>query len=137
MTTAVVEVVPIVLKDCLLVIGATGEYQKHVSGVEFVPATSPIQWKGLSPSAVFTDIGAATWTCNLSFAQDWVTPDSLSQFLFDHEGETLPCVFEPKLGGPGFTANFVVTPGSIGGAVDSVAVSTVALGVSGRPVLVP
>lgn len=137
MTSTVIEVVPIVLKDVLLQLGPDGEYQKHVSGVEFVPTASAVNWKGLSPSAVFSDIGAATWVCNLSFAQDWVTPDSLSRYLFEHEGETVDAVFEPKLGGPGFTAKLVVTPGSIGGAVDSVAVSTVGLGVSGRPVLVP
>jgi hypothetical protein len=133
----VIEVVPLVLKDVLLKLGATNEFQKHVSSVEFTPSANAITWKGLSPTAVFSDIGIATWVCALSFAQDWLTVDSLSQYLFTHEGEAVDATFEPQLGGPGFTATLLITPGSIGGAVDSVAVSTVSLGVRGRPVLVP
>jgi hypothetical protein len=133
---ATIAVAPITLTNALLTLGLDG-YQKHVSAVELVPTATSTTWKGLEPTAVFTNTGRATWVCNLAFAQDWETPDSLSQYLLEHEGEIVAAVFEPEAGGAGFTANLVITPGSIGGAVDTTAVATVSLGVQGRPVLVP
>lgn len=133
---AAVAVSPIILTDVLFQV-ESDEYQAHVSSVEFVPSSSPVTWKGLTPSAVFSFGTTATWTCNLTFAQDWATANSLSRYLFTNEGEEIDVTFEPVSGGPGFTATLIVTPGSIGGSVDSVAVSTVTLAVKGKPVYVP
>lgn len=134
-----VAVKPIVLKNVLLTLklgSATAlEFQKHVSAVEFVPTASDVIWKGLGGNT-HTDVQLASWKANLSFAQDWATANSLSRFLFDNEGATVVARFEPELGGAAFTANLVVTPGSIGGSVDSTAVATVSLG-SDKPVFIP
>lgn len=127
-----IEVAPIVLTDVLLTIG-TDSYEKHVSQVEFVPSASQVNWKGMSPDAVFSFPTQATWQANISYAQDWVTANSLSRYLYDHEGEIKDAHFEPKAGGPGWDAQLLITPGAIGGTVDSVAVGTVSLGVQGRP----
>ncbi|MGX1931719.1 hypothetical protein [Microbacterium resistens] len=131
---ATIEVKPIVLRNVLLTLGADG-YQKHVSGVTFAPAGSVITFSGLTPDAQFSFPSTITWTCVLNYAQDWETPNSLSRFLFDNEGETIPAVFEPEAGGQGFTANIIVLPGAIGGDVNTVAVGSVTLGVQGRPKL--
>jgi len=133
---AQIGVAPIILKDCLFQV-ETDSYEKHVSSVEFVPSSSTVVWKGLTPASVFSFGTSATWVCNLSFAQDWETADSLSLYLFENEGEEIDVVFEPVNGGAGFSATLIVAPGSIGGAVDSVAVSTVTLGVKGKPVHIP
>lgn len=133
---ASIAIQPIVLTDVLLSLG-TDSYEKHVSSVEFVPTAPSVAWKGLAPTSNFTFTGNATWVCNLSYAQDWETENSLSRYLYDHEGETIPAKFEPVNGGPGFTAPLVITPGSIGGAVDGVPVATVSLGVQGKPAYVP
>ena len=125
-------VVPIVLKDVTLKVGADN-YEAHVSSVEFVPTSGTVPWKGLTPSSVFNFATKATWQCNLAFAQDWETPNSLSAYLFDNEGEIVVADFYPEAGGTGFRATLNIVPGSIGGAVDSVAVATVTLGVQGRP----
>ncbi|RPE75199.1 MULTISPECIES: hypothetical protein [unclassified Frondihabitans] len=130
MTTIAVS--PFLLKDVDLKVG-TDNYEAHVSSVEFVPTASTVTWKGLTPSSVFSSIGSATWVCNLSYAQDWDTPASLSNYLLDHEGETVAVHFEPEVGGVGFDAQIIITPGSIGGAIDSTGVGTVSLGVRGRP----
>jgi hypothetical protein len=127
---------PIVMSNVLLTLG-TDSYQKHVSSVEFVPTAGLVTWKGLDPDAVHSFATKATWQCNLGYAQDWETADSLSQYLFENEGDEVAAVFEPVNGGAGFTATLIIVPGSIGGAVDTVAVATVSLGVKGRPVLVP
>lgn len=128
---------PIVLKDVILTIGAD-TYEKNVSAVAFNPSSSVVKWKGLNPTAVFSDVTTADWECALTFAQDWLTPASLSQLLFTTaEGTVLPASFKPRSGsGPSFTANLISTPGSIGGAVDSIADSTVTLGMTGKPALV-
>jgi hypothetical protein len=131
---ASIAVNPFILRDVLLTFG-TDSYEKHVSSVEFVPAGSVVTWKGLTPASVFSFGANATWTCNLSFAQDWATANSLSRYLFENEGEELAVTFEPVAGGPSVSATLIITPGSIGGAVDSVAVATVSLGVKGKPTL--
>lgn len=131
-----VPVNPFVLKDVLFNV-AEDDYAAHVSQVEMTPASSAVTWKGLSPEAMFTDVTTATWVCTLSFAQDWSTT-GLSTYLFNNEGKTVAVEFKPKNStGPTFTANVIITPGAIGGTVDAVAVGTVSLGMSGRPVLVP
>ena len=133
---AQIGVVPIQLKNALFQVEADS-YEKHVSAVEFVPSSSIVTWKGLHPDAVFTFGSTASWQCNLTFAQDWETEDSLSRYLFENDGEEIDVIFEPVNGGTGFSATLIVTPGSIGGALDAVAQSTVQLGVKGKPVLIP
>lgn len=134
---AVIAVNPLVLKDVILTFGANS-YQKHVSGVVFTPKGSQITFQGLTPDAKYTDVAAAEWTCELSYVQDWETTNSLSAYLFANEGATIAAVFKPRSGsGPTFTANLVISPGAIGGQVNSYATTTVSLGCSGRPVLVP
>lgn len=133
---ATIAVQPIVLTDVLLTLGADN-YQAHVSSVEFVPTAATATWKGLTPGGSHTATGLASWVCNISFAQDHETDDSLSNFLFDNEGDTVSALFEPKSGATGFSADIVITPGSIGGSVDAFAVATVSLGVQGKPVRIP
>lgn len=129
-----INVTPLVLKDVTLTIGTNG-YEKHVSSVTFTPKASTIEWQGLTPSAKFTDVTAASWTCVLEYVQDWDTTDSLSKYLFANEGTTKAVVFKPKSGGtPSFAANLTITPGAIGGKVNAFATTTVTLG-SDKPVL--
>ena len=129
---ATIAVQPFVLKDCQFKVEADN-YEGHTSEVTFVPTAATVQWNGLTPTSTFTDVATATWVCNVGLAQDWETPNSLSRYLFEHEGEAVDVEFEPRAGGTGFSATVVCTPGSIGGASGAVAVATVALGVQGRP----
>lgn len=109
-------------------------YQDQVSAVVFTPTASIVTWKGLTPDAVFTFPTTATWTLDLTYAQDFTTDDTLAMFLLEHEGETIEnVVFAPVTGGRTFTADITIAPGSIGGAVDTVAEGTVSLG-STKPV---
>jgi hypothetical protein len=134
---AIVPVNPIVLKDCVVTFAAD-DYAAALSQAVFTPSASIQTFKGLKAGAVFTDVGAATWSLDISFAQDWNEPDSLSVYLFENEGTTVAATFEPQDGiGDSFTASVVLTPGAIGGSVDSYATATVSLGVVGKPVRVP
>jgi len=133
---AVIEVEPLVLKDVTALIG-TDDYKKHLDAVTFTPSSSSITWTGLGGNT-HTDVNTATWTVVLNYVQDWETADSLSQFLYENEGTTVPMTFHPRSGsGPSFTAQVVITPGAIGGTVNSYATTSVTLGCNGKPVLVP
>lgn len=133
---AQIEVQPIVLRDVLLSIG-TDSYEKHVSGVTFTPTSGTVNFNGLAPDAVFTFPTATTWTLQLEYAQDWATVNSLSEYLFNHEGEKVTMTFEPVNGGAGFEAEVFIASGAIGGTVNAVATATVTLGISGKPTLIP
>jgi hypothetical protein len=135
---AQISTLPIVLKNARFLVVADS-YESAVSGVTFTPSSSTISWKGLTPTSVYTGTTTATWVCELSYAQDWATTNSLSQYLLANEGKTLQVKFIPESAATGtvptFTASVIITPGAIGGTVDSVATATVTLGVVGRPVL--
>ncbi|MGO2658426.1 MAG: hypothetical protein ACTH9T_04835 [Mycetocola reblochoni] len=131
---SLINVKPRVFKNYLLRLGLDAQYQKAVSSVTLTPSASTVTFKGAHPEAMFSDVTAATWTCELAFAQDWETEDSLSLFLLNHEGEHIPAEFQPEAGGPAFDAVLIVTPGAIGGAIDAYGTATVTLGVVGRPI---
>lgn len=127
-----IDVKPIVLRNVLCTVAAD-DYAKHVSGVTFTPTTGSVSWSGMDPDASFTFPTSTTWAAQLDYAQDWDTPDSLSAYLFDHEGEKVKMTFRPEAGGAGFEADVFIVPGSIGGQINAVATSSVTLGVVGKP----
>lgn len=133
---ATISVAPFVLKDVLLGIEADN-YEAHVSAVTFTPANSAQEWRGLTPTAVFTDPGSETWTATLEIAQDWETPDSLARYLFQNAGSTRAVTFKPRSGsGPTFEAQVTLVSPAIGGTGNAYATASVACGVQGRPTLV-
>lgn len=130
---AQIAVKPLSLKDMVLTIG-TDSYEKHVSKVQFAPSVTKKTWRGGTPDAVFTDVSAATWECQIDYVQDWETTDSLSAYLLANEGQTKAAVFTPASGvGQKFSANIVISPGAIGGTIGEYGTTSVSLG-SDKPV---
>lgn len=133
---ATIEVDPLVLKDVELEIG-TDDYRKHVDQVTLAPSTSQMSWTGLGGNT-HTDQSTATWAATLNYVQDWDTANSLSRYLFDHEGEEVDVTFRPRAGhGPSFLVTLVIAPGAIGGSVNAFATTSVTLGCKSKPALVP
>ncbi len=126
---AQIAVQPIYLKDVVLSV-AGSDFEKHVSGVTFTPSVATATWKGLEPTAVFTNVGASTWMVDLAYAQDWETVGSLSAYLFANEGLEVTLSFTPVTGGGVWSASVIIVPGAVGGAVDSYAEATVSLPVT-------
>ena len=125
---------PFLMQDAILNF-ALDDYAAAVSSATLTPTAANVTWKGLKPAAVFTFAAAATWTLDLEYAQDWETANSLAQYLYLHEGETIAATLTPQDGlGQAWAVNVIITPGAVGGAVDTVAVGSVSLGVKGRPV---
>lgn len=132
----IIEVQPLVLKDVEAII-ASNDFRKHLSKVELTPSSSSTSWTGLGLNT-HTDSSTATWVANLTYVQDWDSAESLSRYLYDHEGETETFEFRPRSGsGPTFAVEVVIAPGAIGGAVNAYGETSVALGCNGRPILVP
>lgn len=133
---AQIAVQPIYLKDCVLSI-AGSDFEKAVSSVQFTPSVTSATFKGLEPTATFTNVGSASWMVDISYAQDWNTAGSLSAYLFSNEGTEVTLTFEPVNGGASWSADVIIVPGAVGGAVDSFAVATVSLPVQGKPTFTP
>jgi hypothetical protein len=131
-----IAVAPFVLKDAVFLVGADN-YEAHVSQVEFTPSVNTLSWQGLTPSASFTDSSSPSWSATLSYAQDWTTPNSLSQYLFNHQNETVSATFTTNDGAGSWHANLIVAPGAVGGSVNAYAVATTTLGISGQPTFTP
>jgi hypothetical protein len=127
---------PYVARHVSFMLDAT-EYAAEVSDAQLVPAATVQTWQGLTPPSQYSDVGPATWTVQLTLAQDYNEALSLATFLFDHEGEVIPMTYEPQDGGASFAAPVIITPGTIGGPVNSYAEATVTLGVQGKPVKTP
>lgn len=129
---------PHVLKDIVLSVAAD-DYARHVSTARLEPTTTAekITWHGLSPDAAFSESGTpeTTWALVLTYAQDWNTENSLSQYLLDNAGEAKTVVLQPRAGSgqKTFTVEAVIAPGPVGGDYNTVAVGTVTLGVNGQP----
>jgi len=133
---AQIAVQPIYLKDCVLSV-AGSDFEKAVSSVSFTPSVTTATFKGLEPTAVFTNVGSSTWMVDIAYAQDWETAGSLSAYLYANEGAEVTLTFEPVNGGSSWSADVIIVPGAVGGAVDSYAVATVSLPVQGRPTFTP
>lgn len=129
---AQIAVQPIYLKDCVVSI-AGSDFEKAVSSVQFTPSVTSATFKGLEPTATFTNVGSASWMVDISYAQDWESVGSLSAYLFANEGAEVTLTFEPVNGGSSWSADVIIVPGAVGGSVDSFAVATVSLPVQGKP----
>ena len=131
---SVIAVKPIVMKNVSLII-ETDDYAKHVSSVVFSLEQPEISWTGLD-GTVHTELGPETWKATVAYAQDWDTPDSLSEYLFENRGTSKTVKFQPRAGSgeAEFTAECVLATGQIGGAVGEFANSTAAFGMAGAPV---
>lgn len=135
---AIIEVQPLLMKEVELTLGTLGDdYRKHLAQVEFTPSSSTMSWTGLGRNT-HTAGAESTWTATLKYVQDWDSEDSLSRYLYENEGDTVPAVFRPRSGvGPTFEVDLVLTPGAIGGSVNTFAETSVTLGCDGKPTLVP
>lgn len=140
---AEIPVKPFMMQDAVLKFAAD-DFAAACSQIALVPSSSVVVFKGLKRNSSSFPT-TATWVCNLTYAQDWETAQSLARYLHDHEGETIEAQVLPQTAVPdpdnpgstipgiGFAVQIIVAPGQIGGNVDQVASSTVSLGVDGRP----
>jgi hypothetical protein len=126
------------MRNAVIQLG-TDDFAKAVSTASITPAGGTTDFKGLKPDAVFTFPQASTYVLDLSYAQDWSASQSLSRYLWEHKGETVPFTLNPDVvdttvGSTSWAGEVAIVPGAVGGDVDGVAVATVSLGIVGEPV---
>jgi len=137
---SVIEVRPFIMRNAIVSFG-TDDFAKAVATAKITPTSGQSEFKGLKPSAVFTFPQATLYTLELTYAQDWSSENSLSRYLFDHKGEVVPFTLNPDdttgivpaVGSTSWSGDVALTSGDIGGDVDSVATTTVTLGIVGEP----
>jgi hypothetical protein len=133
---AIINVTPFVMKNAVITFVAD-DYSKAVSSATLTPSGGITTFKGLKTDAVYTFAQNVTWTLDLEYAQDWSTATSLSRYLFANQGQNVACtvnVNDVASGETSWAMTVSITAGAVGGAIDSVAVATVSLGVVGAPV---
>lgn len=126
---------PLYLTESVLKLGEVDatDFAAEISGAQLVPTSSSAQWKGLKPGSVFTAAGLATWALTVNLGQDHETATSLSNYLFDNEGKTVPFTLEPIAGGTGFAGSIIVQAATIGADVDTFGTASVSMPVQGKP----
>ena len=128
---------PFIMRNAVVQLG-TDDFAAAVSSVILAPTSGTVPFKGLKPPAVFTFAQATTWELQLEFAQDWKNAASLSNYLHLHQGEVVPGLLIADDSDAGAVSwelpGVAIAPGSVGGPVDAVAVSTATLGVVGAPI---
>ena len=112
----------------------------QVTGLECVPtqqtATSPATACAAQQTVV---TGASSWALSFSYKQDWGNDDSLSEFMFDNDGQG-PAFFEytpADTDVPMVSGEFTPTAGPFGGAAASTFVATGTMPMPGAPTFTP
>jgi len=111
---SVVGLRPITLKKATLIV-AEDDYTQAVGQVLFVPQ---VRWSWADRLGFDTGVpmyDGITWTCTVSYAQDWATPDSLAMYLIEHAAQTRTLVFRPDEESLAVRADVMIVPGQIGG----------------------
>lgn len=111
-------------------------FESAVNSFALTPTVTTLTFQSISPAGQFSDTTEPVWVAAIGYAQDWETPESLSNYLLEHAGETKTLVFTPVAGtgNTTFSVDVKIVPGPIGGPGNVIAVSTVSLGVTGQPV---
>jgi len=106
------------------------DYTAHVNQIEFAPSQPTSTWTDVS-GKVYNFGGQSGYVLNLAGAQDWETANSLSSFLFAHDGEE--ATVSVTVPGGTWEATVILAAPPIGGTVNSVAAFSVTLQVIGKP----
>ncbi|RNL58974.1 hypothetical protein [Arthrobacter oryzae] len=128
---------PLFLKSASISVSGV-EYADLITNVVFTPTTPTLTHKGIS-GKVATSVGATEWSVTFDYAQSFDTAGSLALRLFNDEGKKVPAIFKPEGAASAATITATVTllPGTMGGAVDAAATSSVTLPIDGKPTIVP
>lgn len=123
---------PYFMNRCTVKLGAD-TFEEAFSSIRLVPTTPKATFKGLGGNA-HKFAGTPEWVCNATFAQDMTSAVSLHKLLHTSApGTELQLELVPVDGGDIVTCTIVTEPSDIGGDVDTVPTSSVALGVNGQP----
>lgn len=126
---SVVGLQPITLKDATLTV-AEDDFTAAIGQVMFVPQ---VQWSWTeadicSPFS-YPVYEGIRWTVTVGYAQDWVTPGSLSRYLIEHAAQTRTVTFVPNNDPDvhAVQADVMIVPGQYGGVPNQHLTATVTM----------
>lgn len=128
---AAIAVAPFAINDATLKLGAD-TFEAACSKIELTPSYSNTYFDAVD--GVSSPVGgAATWSLDLSYAQDPVTAGALASYLRTHDGEKITFEFRPKGGGAGHSGSVLIRAGKSGGTAKQIATADVSMPVFGAP----
>ncbi|MGV8965340.1 MAG: hypothetical protein ACOH2F_03590 [Cellulomonas sp.] len=133
---AVVGLQPISLRNATLTV-AEDDYTQSIDQVTFAPEVDYEWTRGYDDSAYYPYYTGIRWTVALGYAQDLLTPGSLSLYLLEHAAQTRTITFTPVPGSGQrtITADVLIIPGQLGGVPGQILTGSVALPLFGDPLL--
>ena len=110
-------------------------YECEVRSVLFTPDASTERVKTLCPSGSYANVSAAEWSVEIGYlVGETDSGTTLSEWLFDHQGEKAIVYFRPVSGGDtGMSAIVTVVAGPYGGEEGGFSEQSVTLPVDGQP----
>lgn len=117
---------PRTTKNMRLRVGANN-YEKHANNVKWGKSTTNVEWRGGTPDAVFSDSSVGSHTCSITLVHDYQNPDSLFNWMIDHEGEQVEVEWKPDPSGAFTqTATITIVAPDTGGAIGAFGEDTLA-----------
>ncbi|WP_248242979.1 hypothetical protein [Microbacterium kunmingense] len=110
----------------------TDEYTTSVTSCALVPNTPKAQTTDIG-GGVTSFVGAAQWSAQITFKQDWSTANSLSQQLIAWHGTPKIFKYTPNAGGKVVTFTVIAEAAQVGGGANSIHEATVTLQIVGQP----
>jgi len=106
-----------------ITVGPTGSetsVECQVVNWQLVPSPNTTPRAGTYCAAPGMVVGKSSWALQFDYLQDWGATDSLSQMLFDNDGEVLAFTFTPSDATvPEATGEFYASAGAYGGDAGS------------------
>lgn len=127
-----IDLSPVTINAATLMID-TDNYEAAVGSAVFTPSTKTSSFTAIDGTTVQSQ-SPSTWVLDLTFAQDFETAGSLSNYLHSNEGQSKTAVFKETATGKSFTSTITIAPGAIGDAAGSIAQSKVSMGCT-KPVV--
>lgn len=107
------------------------DFAASASSIRCAASGTPTVFQGLKKQARY--LGPQPWTLDITLGEDYADAESFANWLWDHDGETLPVEFAPVSGGTSFSGLVTIVSPGIGGAGGSVATSSISLEMPERP----
>lgn len=109
------------------------EFRKAVQFFQFQPQGQAVSTvTGGTPTAVWTDIGPASWQLSVKFIQDAETVGAMTDYLLLNAGTVKHVDFVPY-GGTGWGADVILPAPPIGGDMNAWLADTITCAVRGVP----
>ena len=116
----------------------TDQFECQISAFTITPSANIGQVPGTYCAGPSSYAQKSNFAVDMSFMSDWGATPSLSQLLWDNDGEVLFFTFDPSDDTiPAASGSFYAVAGTFGGEGDSLWVNTASMPCTEKPTLTP